>query len=216
MRERNKEAVDACLTYIKKSSEYTIKKVLTQHNFWVNVETKSEGRHVLSCPFHSDSSPSFNVLEDLDQYWRCFSCSRSGRAMELIVELNKNVLRSDASFYQILNNLLANDIAMKATTGFVSIYKLARDSKSEGVYVRKKFVPVQERELKNYLQLSREMVKLGLTSREQRNLAILYMQNEMNPNEILKHLKGIRTEVVETGTESFFDLTGLLTQGYNG
>lgn len=60
---------------------------------------KCSGKQIYSCPFHSDSTPSFFVYLNNNTYF-CFSCNSGGDAIQLYMELH------DCEFMEACKNLI--------------------------------------------------------------------------------------------------------------
>lgn len=205
----NEDTIKACLEYIKHSPDYTFEKFLKQHGAWKNVD--DNGRNVkVSCPFHSDSSPS-RYIDDNEKITNCFSCNRGGGYVKFVVMFNKIVLGNNSNFYSVLNNILSTDPKMQLKVGASTIFRI-EERKIEDVrgFRRRKFVPQKEEIISSYLQLASTMQKEKMDSLEAIRLATLYVQDGYDPNSIYKILKDEGVSSSEVNKYSDLDISDIL------
>jgi hypothetical protein len=196
----NKEAVDLCCEYIRNSSDYTFQKYLESQDLWRDVDTS--GRHPkLSCPFHSDSTPSLYIDEER-KLFKCFSCEKGGGYLKFLVYMSQLVLHSNKGFYQIVNQILSEDYIMRLRVGLTTIYELDKSVTDFANHKRRKFVYNPNLGILTLPELYHRMVKENLVSVPMTRLAILYDQEGFSPQQIYTLLKGEETSV---NSESMFE-----------
>jgi len=113
---------------------YSVESVLLANGLLRGAEDKGND-FLLSCPFHSDSTPSFRIVKRSGVY-HCFSCERSGSLLKLMHALSV----SKMSFYSFADNLLKQDLKMQAALGFNTIFDEVVRHRSRPLEPRKPFV----------------------------------------------------------------------------
>lgn len=154
----------------------------------------------IPCPFHDDESPSCSINEDMYVY-HCFSCDRKGNLINLISEYRNRYENSNASYYETLNSILINDQVAQAELGFYTIYGETSEE-VQGVFEGdlKKFQFIPKRDFvypDSYSELADMLIKRQ-ANLKQIKLFILFMQNQMSPQDIYKEIYNVnRRETTE-------------------
>ncbi len=66
-------------------SKLKISDVISQR---ISLNKKGENRFIALCPFHSEKTPSFNVLDDKG-FYHCFGCGKNGDIFNFVMEMDK-------------------------------------------------------------------------------------------------------------------------------
>lgn len=207
----DKKIVDDCMEFIRNSPEYSTIKILEDRNYFKDATSKREGEWTVSCPFHSDSKPSLGIRES-DGAWNCFGCHRNGYALDLLYKIHNEIDGIKVGFYTFLNGLLSRDPIMRATVGSATIFVKESNSLIMKPMERRRFTPNNEQIISTYLQLSKKL-KSRKKSIEEFKLAILYMENGLNPQEIWDKLSGETIVRRATKEESLLDISSLIAVG---
>lgn len=128
----NAQRRQSVLEYVKE--HYALEKLLKDLGVW------DGGATVITCPFHPDSRPSFNINID-DGFYKCFSCGSSGGYMSFYHEYHKRVIEDDKYFNDHVEEVLQNDIVMQETLGFSTIFVKIENNLSLQDVVNFKYKP---------------------------------------------------------------------------
>lgn len=101
---------------------YSFDEFCRGHNLYNENDRVRVDSIFMCCPFHADSKPSCLVSED-KRIFNCFGCGVHGNYITFVTEFDKKVLGKNTTYYQKLNELLANDSRLQAKVGFSSIYR---------------------------------------------------------------------------------------------
>lgn len=119
-REIDMDKYTKAIEYIRNSDKYSLESLIREKKLDGDMKMQGEN-HFISCPFHSDSSPSFSINFERNVY-RCFGCSSKGGYVELLHDLEEFYGRPITK-PQIVNRILREDALMRNTLGFVTIDK---------------------------------------------------------------------------------------------
>lgn len=200
-REIDKNKYAQAIEYIRNSAKYSLEKLI--HDKKLDEGMKMQGEnHFISCPFHSDSSPSFSINFEKNVY-RCFGCSSRGGYVELLHDL-ENFYGRLSTKPQIVNRLLREDALMRNSLGFVTIDKPKEQKLDvENLSIRRR----KERALSrykpdNFISIANKMNKDKKTVTEKVYMIAL-MQSGMSAKDVYsavyEDIKGTHStnEVVE-------------------
>lgn len=130
----------------------------------------------ISCPFHSDSTPSCS-LNEAKWVYNCFGC-KGGNWVDFAFRYHTEILGEKLTWYQFLNKLLRDDAALQSSVGFESIYEKENVSLGQiGKFEKQQFKGAT-RMPGNYLELWEKYKKTNPTF-EQKKFFVLLMQREV-------------------------------------
>ncbi|WP_394863129.1 CHC2 zinc finger domain-containing protein [Paraclostridium bifermentans] len=202
----------ASLDYIMKSDKYTIRNFLKENKLDGDMVMRGNN-YFISCPFHSDSSPSFSINFDSDVY-RCFGCPSKGGYLNLYKDYSDH-LGFKMSKPQIINKLLSEDAIMRNTLGFVTVYRTKKETVDiSNLNLRRRnrkgietYVPTTFISLGNKMNRDRK-------SKQDKLYMIALMQSGMSVkdvhNAIYEDIRGTEHNKVEKENYSDVDLTSIL------
>ena len=101
------------LDYIRE--HYSLSQLLIDLGVW------DGGTTVITCPFHPDSRPSFNIDVD-NNFYKCFSCGSYGGYMSFYHNYHKIVTEDEKFFNDHVEDVLQNDMKMQEVLGFSTIF----------------------------------------------------------------------------------------------
>ena len=135
---------------------YSLTKLLKDLGVW------NGGGRVITCPFHPDSRPSFNIDEENNRF-KCFSCGRGGGYASFYHDYYSIVIEDDKSFNQHMQDLLDNDGVMQKELGFDSIYVALESMISLEEQVLMKYQPHEYKivDTKSIQRINRKLIKNG-------------------------------------------------------
>lgn len=122
MRTIDKAKFDELMAYIKNSEEYSLEQYLTKHGLLEGSKLQNSNL-LISCPHHSDSSPSMSVNLEYNIY-RCFGCGRQGGFMKFMVEYQE-LLGNPTNVFTLAESILREDIKMQNVLGYRTLYRKA-------------------------------------------------------------------------------------------
>lgn len=179
----NHERVKAVLARMKEDavkassfnsySKYSFDAFCKENNIFDDRTTRKGDDIIISCPFHSDSTPSCRLNESKWVY-NCFGC-KGGNWVDFVFRYHTEILGEEVTWYQFVNNMLREDIALRNMVGFESIYEKDSISFDEiGKFEKCQFKGIQ-RIPTSYLELLEKFNKINPTL-EQQKFFILLMQ----------------------------------------
>ncbi|GAA0101560.1 hypothetical protein UT300012_22750 [Paraclostridium bifermentans] len=182
----DKVRVDKVKSYIEESDKYSIEDYLKSINQFddSNMKTQSDN-YFISCPFHSDGTPSFSLNTNRNIF-KCFGCGRGGGYIALVREWEKfNGRFVDDEI--VAERLLREDKAMAHSLGFATIYE--RDNKKVD-FSNFKINRPEKRNLLDYepttfLALAHKMNKDKRSNRD-KVMMISLMQSGMEIKDVYK------------------------------
>lgn len=129
----DRERADIVVTAVEKdaktnsASKYTFDKFCKEHTLYNDkIKHLGSGDVFISCPFHLDRTPSLSFNES-KRIWNCLGCGKGGKYLDFVFEYKKVVEGHSGTWYQHLNELLADDLQLQQQVGFSSIYKKERE-----------------------------------------------------------------------------------------
>jgi len=157
--------------------------------------------HVLiSCPFHSDSTPSCHIRGSKWIY-NCFGC-RGGDFLNFRHRYLTEVLGEEISWYQMLDRMLKEDPVLMNTLGFCSIYvKEAKPLGEIGKISLPKFSGVRKSP-DSYLGVADKFLKTD-PDISSRKMFILLMQKGIPAKDIWEAVMGREKEVFYGGGDRY-------------
>lgn len=164
---------------------------------------------IIECPFHKDESPSL-LFNDVKHVYHCFSCGSHGNIINFLTEYDKNIKGFGINYYQKLNEIVINDVQLRATLGIDSVY---RGRKKLGEELPKPFKFVKsytDFRPSSYLELSSWMCK-NKCSLNEIEFFILSMQAGIEPIVIYRELCKTKSIDVSEETE-VIDLDELMEE----
>lgn len=183
---------DLVMDYIRKSENYSLEKFIRENNLLQNA--KYQGDNVwISCPYHSDSSPSMSINFGLNIY-RCFGCGVGGGYMKFVSEYLSHV-GEKTNVYKLADRFLKEDIVMRNTLGITSIYtQVTQTLEMEDLEIKRP-TKFREYEISTFPALANKMIKEG-KSLEDRVYMISLMQSGMSAKDVYNSIygKGEHTE----------------------
>lgn len=170
-------------------ARFSFFRFLADNNLLQDAEEKNSDLWI-PCPFHDDASPSCSINEHKYVY-NCFSCGRHGNLISLIKDYKNEFERSNASYYQVLNDFLRVDKEMQATLGYNSIFSQDNDNyKFEEALTKFRFNPPKGTVLpSSYTELADLLIKQKADIK-MISLFIVLMQNHVDVKEIYHELYG--------------------------
>lgn len=118
----NERRVDLVKEYIESSNDYSIEEYLKSIGQYDDSKIQEQSdNYFISCPFHSDSSPSLSINRNRNIF-KCFGCGRGGGYVAMVREWESyNGRKIDDK--DIIESLLKSDKVMANSLGFVTIYE---------------------------------------------------------------------------------------------
>lgn len=175
--------LDKVFAYIKTSEVYTLKNLLHELKLDENMQLQGNN-YLISCPFHSDSSPSFSINFEQDVY-KCFGCPTGGGYLNLYRDYYSH-FHSPITMAEAANKLLQKDSVMRNSLGFNSVFKTETTKKVDINKIEfRKRKPVERFKYTTYQSVANKMLK-DKKSTSDKLYMIALMQGGMNPNEIYK------------------------------
>ena len=170
-------------------ARFSFYKFLADNNLLQESEERNSDLWI-ACPFHDDVSPSCSINEQKYVY-NCFSCGRHGNLISLIKDYKNEFERSNASYYQVLNDFLRTDKEMQATLGYNNIFSNTADTfKFEEALPKFRFKPPKGEVLpSSYTELADLLIKRKADFKLI-SLFIVLMQNHVDVKEIYAELYG--------------------------
>lgn len=112
-------------------SRFADAKTAINTKYKINEFLAARGIHLQSnrqicCPFHDDSTPSFSVNFDTNE-WKCFGCQDGGHFIDLWKTYQNKYENGHYSIYSATEALLSGDSELQQELGFKSIYKTEED-----------------------------------------------------------------------------------------
>lgn len=197
----NKEAVDACVQYIRDNpKEYSIVKFFQENGLFHNPDTSSKDLKI-SCPFHKDSNPSMRINEEAN-ICNCFSCGNGGDYLKIVETVQKEILNNFLGFYNMINNILVTDLKLRLATGYSTIFReeiATLESFKE--FKRRRFHREDGRRVKDFGDLFNQMKAEAYDDMPSIKYAILYAQQGYEAESIMKALRN--EQVASTAKDSF-------------
>lgn len=181
-------------------ARFSFYKFLVDNNLLQDAEEKNSDLWI-PCPFHDDASPSCSINEQKYVY-NCFSCGRHGNLISLIKDYKNEFERSNASYYQVLNDFLRLDKEMQAALGYNSIYTNDNvNYKFDEALTKFRFNPPKGRVLPtSYLELADLLIKKKADIK-QISLFIVLMQNHVDVKEIYQEIFGANEVTINYNDE---------------
>lgn len=180
MRTIDKVKFDELMAYIKNSDEYSLEKYMTKHGLLQGSKLQN-GNMLVSCPHHSDSSPSMSVNLEYNIY-RCFGCGRQGGYMKFVVE-HQGTLGNAINVFSLAEQLLKDDITMRSVLEFNSLYRNAEAKLVlEDIEIRRPR-RLKEYSPKTFIGISNKMCK-EKRSVEDKVFMISLMQSGMSVDDV--------------------------------
>ena len=183
----NDLAVKASLEYIRTDSKYTLDKFFKENDLLKGSVTQGNNTKI-PCPFHEDSDPSLSA--DLDKnIYKCFSCGRGGGYINFVLEYNKIVLGRELTFYKLLEEMLREDLAMRTTIGYTTIFRKAKViTREEKFKMFKPDMTLVENGPQTYIELANRMKRRKDLKKDDIVLMISLMQQGISPTEIYNQI----------------------------
>lgn len=182
----NKERVKAFINETKEDailasslnhfSRYSFDTFCREHDLYRNGKVERSGGIVITCPFHEDSSPSFNFNDSLGVF-NCFSCG-GGDFWKFVYRYHTEVLGEKVGRIQLMNQYLQKDPDLMAKLHFNSLFSKYNHSVDELTSLKKYKFRRGESTPTNYLELQAMLQRKGM-SKEQKISLILMMQSEV-------------------------------------
>lgn len=177
------EKLNKVFSYIKTSDVYTLKNLL--HELKLDTDMQVQGNnYLISCPFHSDSSPSFSINFEQDVY-KCFGCPTGGGYLNLYRDYYSH-FHSSITLAEAANKLLQNDTVMRNSLGFNSVFKTENSYKVDlnNISFRQR-KEVGKYKYNTYQSIANKMLKDNKGTTDKLYMIAL-MQSGMQPKEVYK------------------------------
>lgn len=208
-RQVDKHKYDLVMQYIRNSEQYTLEKFIKENNLLQNA--KYQGDNVwISCPYHSDSSPSMSINFGLNIY-RCFGCGVGGSYVKFVSEYLTHT-QGKTSVYNVVENILKSDIVMRNSLGINSIYtQVVQTLELEDLEI-KRYTKFREYEVSTFPALANKMIKDG-KSLEDRIYMISLMQSGMSAKDVYNSIYGKKQTNEEIKQISRLNINDILNGG---
>lgn len=154
------------------------------------IQGKSERRGddvLISCPFHSDSTPSCHLNDGMWAY-NCFGC-RGGNFLNFRHRFLTEVVGEEISWYQMIDRMLREDAILSAKLGYGTIYVQEERAVEELIFLtQNRFTAVRQLP-KTYLEVVDKFLQTNPTV-EKKKLFILLMQKEVPVKDVWSEFFG--------------------------
>ncbi len=112
-------------------SRFEDAKTAINNRYQISSYLDSKGIHVesnkqLCCPFHDDSTPSFSVNFETNE-WKCFGCQDGGHFVDIWKTYSNKYESGKYTVYSAVEKILEEDKELQSSLGFSSIYKTEED-----------------------------------------------------------------------------------------
>ncbi len=195
--ELDKVRLDSVSEYVKESDRYSIEEYLKSINQFDDSEGRTQSDNIIvSCPFHSDSTPSFSINTNRNIF-KCFSCGRAGGYLKLVHEW-ENYNGKEISISNLAEKLLRNDMIMANELGFNTIFIRSMQKKDYSDFSLRRPQRIKEFDTETFLSLAKKMNR-NRASLSDKILMISLMQSGISVNEVSKMIdKRISPQRVQT------------------
>lgn len=180
----DKTKFDLVMEYIRDSEDYTLEKFLTKHGLLENAKQQGDN-YLISCPYHSDSSPSMSVSLNLDIY-RCFGCGVGGGYMKFVSEYLSHI-GAKTSVYKVTETYLKEDAVIRASLGIHSIYVVAKDTMDTVDLDLNRLTKFRQYKINTFPALANKMIK-DAKSVDDKIYMISLMQSGMSVKDVYTSL----------------------------
>lgn len=207
-RQVDKRKYDLAMQYIRSSEKYSLESFVKEHNLLQNA--KYQGDNVwISCPYHSDSSPSMSINFGINIY-RCFGCGVGGSYVKFVSEYLTHT-QGKTSVYNVAESILKSDIVMRNALGINSIYtEVVQTLEPQDLEIRR-FTKFREYEIGTFPALANKMIKDG-KSLEDRIYMISLMQSGMSAKEVYNSIYGKAQTIEEIQGISRLNINDILNE----
>lgn len=194
------------------NSIYTFYSFCEKHKLFSDKDKRlGTDEYFICCPFHTDDSPSLGLSEG-KRRWHCFSCDRSGRFPNFVLEYAKEIEGRDVTYYQILNEMLASDQELQRRVGASTVYvqEKPQDAFTGAAYHRFK---LQKSLPKTYPEVATMFLRKKV-SQEQIILALMQMQSGISPELIYSSIIENKHNLgsTEEKEQKQYDLTEIMQE----
>ena len=200
---------DLVMDYIRKSEKYSLEAFIKEHNLLQNANYR--GNNVwISCPYHSDSSPSMSVNFDANIY-KCFGCGVGGGYMKFVSEY-LTYTQGKVTVYDLAERYLKTDVVMRNTLGLTSIYtQVSQTLELKDLELRRP-TKFREYEISTFPALANKMIKDG-KSLEDRVYMISLMQSGMPIKDVYNAVYNVRSQTETSSDVSRLNIQDILNGG---
>lgn len=193
--------VEELLDAIRGKKQYSFDTFCKENNLLKGTDVDRGSYTMISCPFHSDSTPSCKI-DNSRWRFRCFSCGLSGDYVEFVRHYYNYALGFSMTRTQLMEKILKEDLSLQLELGFSSIYTGSSQITVEQIpeaiklkFTRLPYTPTTFSELASYMQKHK-------CSKQQILFAISLMQSGSAPADIYR-------EVFNVSSDTIYDLSEL-------
>lgn len=185
--EVNKVKLDSVSDYVKESARYSIANYLKSINQFDDSDGRTQSDNIIvSCPFHSDSTPSFSINTNRNIY-KCFSCGAGGGYLEIIRDWETyNGRKTNIS--SIAERLLREDKLMANELGFNTIFERSLQKKDYSDFSIRRPQRIKEFNTETFLSLAKKMIKNNASIND-KVLMISLMQSNIDVKDVVNMME---------------------------